>query len=101
MRLVSLTRFRYGLRWPGKYPPIPWRTMMEGILFTVVLILVLMFVDYKDRSAVLSDRATIAERQRIQAEANLAHCLNGRSLTTDGGMVMCSKAHWVEIGSRG
>lgn len=43
----------------------------------------------------------MAEVQRMNADANLATCLNGGSLVTDGGMVMCSKAHWVEIGSRG
>ena len=100
MRLYALRRHA-GLRWKTNLPQINWRLLVDGLLFAAVIILALMLVDYITRSAVLNDRAVIAEIKRTQAEANLAHCLNGNALTTDGGMVMCSKAHWVEIGNRG
>lgn len=97
MRLVSLTRFRYGLQWPGKYPPIPWRVIVDALLLMALMFGAYALVDYVARNAALSDRAVISEHQKIKAEAALAHCMNGGSLRTDGGMVMCDKALWVDI----
>lgn len=97
MRLVSLARFRYGLLWPGKLPRINWLLWIETLVFVAFLILAYALVDYISRSAVLSDRATVAERQKIKAENALAHCMNGGSFRVDGGMVMCDKAFWVQL----
>lgn len=98
MRLFSYARIRYGLYWPGDFPRINWLSFIARMSFIALLIMAYLLVDYISRSAVLSDRATVAERQKIQAENALAHCLNGGSLRTEaGGMVMCDKALWVKL----
>lgn len=96
MRLYALLR-HYGLRWKTGLPPIKWRIIIDALLLTALMFSAYALVEYISRNAALSDRVVISERQKMKAEAALATCLNGGSLATDGGMVMCSKAHWVDI----
>lgn len=97
MRLYALRR-RYGLLWPGKLPRINLVLIIEALAFVALLLSVYALVDFISQNAKLSDRATVAERQKIKAENALAHCLNGGSLRTEaGGMVMCDKALWVKL----
>lgn len=100
MRLYALRR-HFGLRWKTGFPQVQWRIIFDALIFTALMFAVYALVDYISTNAKLADRAVISERQKMKAEAALATCLNGGSLTTDGGMVMCEKALWVEIGKRG
>lgn len=98
MRLVSLARFRYGLNWPGKLPRVNWLLWIEALTFIALLLLVYALVDYISQNAKLSDRAVVAERKQMKAEAALAHCLNGKTLDAgNDGMIMCDKALWVKL----
>lgn len=97
MRLISLARFRYGLHWPGNLPKIDWALWIQALVAVAFMLCAYALVDTIAQKAALSDRAAVNDRQKVKAEAALAHCMNGGSLRTDGGMVMCDKAYWVQL----
>jgi len=97
MRLYSLRR-HYGLAWRNKYPPIPWRVIVDALLLMALMFSAYALVEYVTKNAALSDRAVVAERKQMQAEVALAHCLNGGSLDAGSdGWIMCEKAYWVKL----
>lgn len=100
MRLYALRR-HYGLRWKTGLPPFDWRIWLDGLIFIALACAVLALVDYIGQNADLADANARAVYRADKAEANLAHCLNGGSMSADGGMVMCQKAHWVRIVNHG
>lgn len=99
MRLKTLQKVRmmWGLTWKDSTMPVNMRLLVDAIALLIMLVLAYGLVEYVSSNARLADANAIAVKRADLAEMNLAHCLNGKSLTTEGGMIMCEKAFWVDI----
>lgn len=90
-------RMTWGLTWEGSTMPVNVRLLVDAIALVIMLVLAYGMVEYVSSNAKLADANAVAVHRAAQAELNLAHCLNGLNLRTDGGMIMCEKAFWVDI----
>ncbi|MDP2828274.1 MAG: hypothetical protein Q8O37_06680 [Sulfuricellaceae bacterium] len=87
---MNLIRRHYGLKWHRRFPPVPWRLLLDAALLLSLLIGGWLVADYMATSAGLADKHAKAMYQAARAEKILIACLNNKPLIHERTAIFCN-----------